>query len=153
MGNPYLILGVHPSAPLEQIKLSWKRLALQLHPDRNSHPAATAQFKEVQAAWESLRDGRTQVDIRLRQEAERARFEAAERVRLDAERRAWFQRVARAQMDAELRREMDQCPRRDLYDVRFYNEPLRQPPPAREKWRGENVTTALWDVLNLFRGR
>jgi len=152
VSNPYATLGVSPHAPLAEIKLAWKRLALQFHPDRNSDPSATAHFRRVQSAWEQLRDDRAAVNARLVREAQEARRMAAERIRLEAERQAHLDRLARAVMDAELRREMEECPRRDLYDVRFYGEPLK-PQSKPGQWRGENRRTMVWDLVNLLMGR
>ncbi len=148
--NPYLILGVPAQAPLPEIKSAWRSLARQFHPDRNPDPQAADRFKAVQAAWEAIRDNRPGVDLRLHQEAVERQRRAAEEIRIEAQRRAWFDRVARAQMAAELEREMKECPRRDLYDVRFYGEPLRQPSP--QAWRRENARTAVWDLVKLFTG-
>jgi curved DNA-binding protein CbpA len=43
--NPYEILGLHPTATAQQIKVSYRKLALQHHPDRLS-PHASRQEKE-----------------------------------------------------------------------------------------------------------
>ena len=153
MTNPYAILGVSPHAPLEEIKLAWKRQALAFHPDRNPSPDATTRFRAIQQAWEGLRDDRAGVDARLIAEAERARWQAAEQIRLAAQRQAFLNRMAQTAMDAELHQEMAACPRRDLYDVRFYGEPVTPPrAQAPVRWRVENGRTAVWDLLNLLMG-
>jgi curved DNA-binding protein CbpA len=43
----YEILELEQDATVEQIRESYKRLALKLHPDRNLSPDATAQFQLV----------------------------------------------------------------------------------------------------------
>lgn len=43
----YMILEVVPTATLEQVKSSYKRLALKLHPDRNTKHDATETFQLV----------------------------------------------------------------------------------------------------------
>jgi len=155
--DPYAVLGVGRTAPLPAIKEAWRREALAWHPDRNSAPDATARFRVVQRAWEELREDRAGVDARLVAGEERARRAAVERMRVAAERRAWDDHLARLAMAAELQREMAACPRRDLYDVRFYCEPLVSrhgpvPPPLTSRWRGENVKMAVWDLVNLLVG-
>lgn len=50
----YDVLGVGPDASLEQIKKSYKRLAMKYHPDRN--PNAEDKFKEISLAYEILSD-------------------------------------------------------------------------------------------------
>ncbi|KAK6203058.1 uncharacterized protein RJT21DRAFT_129970 [Scheffersomyces amazonensis] len=53
----YDILQVYPSATLEEISKSYKKLALKCHPDKtNRDPQLTEQFKELTRAYEVLRD-------------------------------------------------------------------------------------------------
>lgn len=55
----YLILRVDEEAEPEVIKNHYRRLALQLHPDKNRHPKAEAAFKVVSEAYECLSDKAT----------------------------------------------------------------------------------------------
>ncbi len=53
----YQVLGVHPSATLEQIKAAFRRQALKLHPDKNPDNAQAAdQFKLCNDAYAVLSD-------------------------------------------------------------------------------------------------
>jgi len=52
--NPYHILGVSPSATLEEIKKAYRSLAMRHHPDRNT--GSTARFNAVKLAYELLSD-------------------------------------------------------------------------------------------------
>lgn len=52
----YEILGVGRGATEEEIKKAYRRLARQYHPDVNKSPDAEARFKEVNEAYEVLRD-------------------------------------------------------------------------------------------------
>jgi molecular chaperone DnaJ len=53
----YKILEVEPLASPQEIKKSFRRLALKYHPDKNAgNQLAEAQFKEVQEAYETLSD-------------------------------------------------------------------------------------------------
>ena len=52
----YDILGVSNDASEDQIKKAYKKLAFQLHPDRNSDPNASAKFQELNTANEILSD-------------------------------------------------------------------------------------------------
>jgi curved DNA-binding protein len=52
----YKVLGVERSAGADQIKTAYRRLARKFHPDVSKEPNAEAQFKEVQEAYEVLRD-------------------------------------------------------------------------------------------------
>src|SRR5579862_1427385 len=52
----YKILGVERTASAEQIKTAYRRLARKFHPDVSKEPNAEARFKEVQEAYEVLKD-------------------------------------------------------------------------------------------------
>ncbi|XP_003737665.1 dnaJ homolog subfamily B member 4 isoform X2 [Galendromus occidentalis] len=50
----YAVLEVPKSASLEEIKKSYRRLALKYHPDKNKSPDAAEKFREVCSAYEVL---------------------------------------------------------------------------------------------------
>ncbi|EKD92119.1 MAG: hypothetical protein ACD_29C00174G0002, partial [uncultured bacterium] len=53
----YEVLGVSKSASDEEIKKSYRRLAMKHHPDRNQNDkTAEAKFKEAKTAYEILSD-------------------------------------------------------------------------------------------------
>lgn len=52
----YEILGVGKNATLAEIKRSYRKLALQWHPDRNKSPQANGKFKEINEAYAVLSD-------------------------------------------------------------------------------------------------
>lgn len=52
----YAVLGVPRGATDEEIKRTYRRLARQLHPDVNKDPGAEQRFKEITAAYETLKD-------------------------------------------------------------------------------------------------
>lgn len=52
----YKLLGVTKSATAQEIKRSYRKLALEYHPDRNKAPEAATKFKEVTKAYEVLSD-------------------------------------------------------------------------------------------------
>jgi len=56
MADYYELLGVSRDASPDDIKRAYRALALKLHPDTNPDPEATAQFKEIARAYETLSD-------------------------------------------------------------------------------------------------
>lgn len=52
----YEVLGVQKNASKEEIKNSYRKLALQYHPDRNKAPEAEEKFKEISEAYAVLSD-------------------------------------------------------------------------------------------------
>lgn len=61
----YEILGVNKSASIDQIKRSYRDLALKYHPDRNKNSGAEEKFKEINEAYAVLSDPqkRSQYDM------------------------------------------------------------------------------------------
>ncbi len=57
--NYYAILGISPTAGRDEIRAVYRRLAFELHPDRNSDPASQVKFAEVMEAYSVLSDVRT----------------------------------------------------------------------------------------------
>lgn len=52
----YEVLGVSRDAPSDEVKKAYRKLAIKLHPDRNSEPDAEERFKEVTEAYAVLTD-------------------------------------------------------------------------------------------------
>ncbi len=52
----YQLLGITKSSPPDEIKKSYRKLALQYHPDRNKTKEAETKFKEITKAYEVLSD-------------------------------------------------------------------------------------------------
>lgn len=56
MSDYYAVLEVSRTATDDEIKKSYRRLAMAWHPDRNGEEGAEARFKEITEAYEVLRD-------------------------------------------------------------------------------------------------
>ncbi|XP_041366521.1 dnaJ homolog subfamily C member 1-like [Gigantopelta aegis] len=54
--NFYEVLNVDQSATSTEIKKAYRKLSLQLHPDKNSAPDAEQQFRQMVAVYEVLKD-------------------------------------------------------------------------------------------------
>jgi len=57
--NYYKILGLKKGASQSEIKKAFRKLALELHPDKNKAPDATEKFREVAEAYEVLSNKNT----------------------------------------------------------------------------------------------
>ena len=53
----YELFGVSRGASDADLKKAYRKLALQLHPDKNTAPGAEDAFKKVNKAWDVLSDG------------------------------------------------------------------------------------------------
>ena len=63
----YNILGVKPSASAEEIKKSYRKLALKFHPDKNSGDSlAEAAFREITEAYSILSDNTKREDYHFK---------------------------------------------------------------------------------------
>ena len=63
MGEFYKLLGLTRTATVFEIKASYRKLAMELHPDRNgSDPIKTARFRTISAAYEILSDEKKRID-------------------------------------------------------------------------------------------
>ncbi len=59
MADPYSILGVSKSADEKAIKSAYRKLAKELHPDKNTdNPKAAERFSEVTRAYDLLSDAK-----------------------------------------------------------------------------------------------
>ena len=56
MSDFYVLLGISREASEAEVKKAYRKLAMELHPDRNPSPQAEARFKEITEAYEVLRD-------------------------------------------------------------------------------------------------
>ena len=54
--DPYKVLGVERDASEDEIKTAYRRLAMKHHPDRTD--GDDVKFKEIQAAYDQLKDGK-----------------------------------------------------------------------------------------------
>jgi DnaJ-class molecular chaperone len=77
MNNYYQVLGVAPGAGQEEIKKAFRRMASLYHPDHNPQNPGEAEekFKEINQAYEVLRDGarRRQYDRLIQRRRQRSR--------------------------------------------------------------------------------
>lgn len=56
--NPYEILGVSKEASLEEIKKKYRELAMQYHPDINPTAEAAEKMKQINAAFENIKNSK-----------------------------------------------------------------------------------------------
>jgi DnaJ domain len=71
LDDPYKVLQVDPSAEQEVIEAVYRRLARKYHPDANPAPEATARMRDLNAAYEILKDPERRAEHDLRRWAKK----------------------------------------------------------------------------------
>lgn len=56
MRDPHSILGVSPDATPEEVKKAYRKLARKYHPDVSKEPDAEEKFKEIQGAYDAIKN-------------------------------------------------------------------------------------------------
>jgi DnaJ-class molecular chaperone len=79
----YQVLNIPPESSSDEIKVAFRQLALEKHPDKNPS-SSEEEFRRIQQAWECLRDCRQVYDDELRRESMRmqSKIESAMSVKL-----------------------------------------------------------------------
>ena len=62
MKNYHKVLGVTKESTPEEVKKAYRELAKKYHPDVNKEPGAEHRFKEVNEAYEHLKDGKNSIE-------------------------------------------------------------------------------------------
>jgi len=65
-GNLFLVLGLNETCTNDEVKAAYFKLAKQWHPDVNSDPMATARFRAISDAYETLKTDRSRSDYIVR---------------------------------------------------------------------------------------
>ncbi len=60
--DPYRLLGVHPHASANEIRLAYRQRAMMWHPDRNDRDDAADTFRRIRFAYDVLRDARRRAE-------------------------------------------------------------------------------------------
>jgi curved DNA-binding protein CbpA len=126
----YEILGVPQNSSFETLKVTYRKLALRLHPDKNKSSKATALFQQLNLAWEVLKDAKTRASYdenlgrsgptaspttqtdawdELRAHAERAQFERARHQQKQAENDWKLQQLWMEEQRKKAEREWQRC--------------------------------------------
>jgi len=64
MGKDYYrVLGITKGASDDEIKKSYRKLAMKYHPDKNNAPGAEEKFKEIGEAYDVLSDPKKETNL------------------------------------------------------------------------------------------
>ncbi|EED88983.1 DnaJ-like protein, partial [Thalassiosira pseudonana CCMP1335] len=57
--DPYKVLSIPPTSSPDEIQKAYRQRARETHPDKNSSPTATQEFREVSEAFDILGNERS----------------------------------------------------------------------------------------------
>ena len=140
--NYYEILGLNRDATDDDIRRSYRRLALQFHPDRSDAPDAEERFQEINEAYQVLSDESARIDYdrcieRQEQEAARRQREAEERRQQEERDRLAAEESRRRQAESERLRREEAEQRRRSEERKQREERVRRAAEERHRRQAE----------------
>ena len=99
----YAVLGISPDADDKAVKVAYKKLAREFHPDVSKHPQAEEKFKEIGEAYEVIhnKEERAKYDELRRHQQSRARHQQANQGAGNGASQGYYQQQSDPQTDQE----------------------------------------------------
>lgn len=141
--NPYIVLGIPPTATTKEINTAYKKLALRWHPDRNpNNPVAEENFKNIAIAHGILNDPKKrlayarslqQEEEHYREEAEKKEYKQKKERKIEKKREK-IEKMKQERHEKEMRELREQRKKLEKYEKQRKTAPKKKEKQKKEAY-------------------